>query len=228
MCQFTASCSSEDTVALITANCSEICFIKQRLNPVQTIYLGDDLDPITVICQEGWTLIQHKTDEGGVDFDRNWDEYKTGFGNVKEDGDFWLGNDIIHQLTKHQDYKIHIDMISHDFTWYFAEYKNFSIGTEEDNYKLRVGKFHGSLPDALNINNMQYVSNGQAFTTKDHDNDGWAGGNNANAYGGGWWYNYGTNAPLNGWSMWYQGKKDPIYLKRVTMKIRPMTQDDQF
>jgi len=45
----------------------------------------------------GWTLMQHRLD-GSVDFYRNWSEYRLGFGQL--DGEFWLGNEHIHQITR--------------------------------------------------------------------------------------------------------------------------------
>jgi len=44
----------------------------------------------------GWTVIQKRLD-GSVDFYRNWTEYRRGFG--QPEGEFWLGNERIHQLT---------------------------------------------------------------------------------------------------------------------------------
>ena len=44
----------------------------------------------------GWTLIERRQD-GSVDFYRTWDEYRDGFGDLE--GEFWLGNEHIYQIT---------------------------------------------------------------------------------------------------------------------------------
>ena len=44
----------------------------------------------------GWTVIQRRED-GSVDFDRDWNDYKNGFGQL--DGEMWLGNYGIDCIT---------------------------------------------------------------------------------------------------------------------------------
>lgn len=45
----------------------------------------------------GWTLIQRRK-IGLTSFNRDWKQYKNGFGSIR--GDFWLGNDHIFRLTR--------------------------------------------------------------------------------------------------------------------------------
>lgn len=43
-----------------------------------------------------WTVIQKRDNfELQEDFNRTWDDYKHGFGNLTKD--FWFGNDFIHK-----------------------------------------------------------------------------------------------------------------------------------
>ena len=48
----------------------------------------------------GWTVIQRRGDYGNPQdyFLRNWTEYKSGFGDLRED--FWLGLEKIHQQLR--------------------------------------------------------------------------------------------------------------------------------
>ena len=51
----------------------------------------------------GWTVLQHRFD-GSVNFHQNWNEYKNGFGNMIEEGEFWLGLEKMHALTNQNNY----------------------------------------------------------------------------------------------------------------------------
>lgn len=45
----------------------------------------------------GWTVIQRRK-IGLTSFNRDWKQYKNGFGTIR--GDFWLGNEQIFRLTR--------------------------------------------------------------------------------------------------------------------------------
>uniref|UniRef100_A0A2D4J6Z1 Fibrinogen C-terminal domain-containing protein n=1 Tax=Micrurus lemniscatus lemniscatus TaxID=129467 RepID=A0A2D4J6Z1_MICLE len=45
----------------------------------------------------GWTVIQRRR-IGLISFSQNWKQYKEGFGSLQ--GDFWLGNEHIHRLSR--------------------------------------------------------------------------------------------------------------------------------
>ncbi|KAA8577654.1 hypothetical protein FQN60_010653 [Etheostoma spectabile] len=172
----------------------------------------------------GWTVILRRQD-GSVNFFRNWETYKQGFGNI--DGEHWLGLESIYWLTNQGTYKLLVTL--EDWTGHktFAEYASFRVESEADFYRLRLGQYHGNAGDSLTWHNSKQ------FTTLDKDHDVYT-GNCAHYQKGGWWYNACAHSNLNG--VWYRGGhyrsryQDGVYwaefrggaysLKKVTMMIR--------
>ncbi|KFW75907.1 Angiopoietin-2, partial [Manacus vitellinus] len=76
------------------------------LGPPPRVFPGHSRCPC-VPAGGGWTVIQRRQD-GSVDFNRTWSEYRDGFGALS--GEFWLGNDHIHRLTSQGDYSLRIDL----------------------------------------------------------------------------------------------------------------------
>ena len=70
-------------------------------------------------------VIQRRDDYGEPreNFNRDWADYKRGFGNLSRE--FWLGNDNIHQLTKSGDKKLRVELESFDGRTAWAEYNTF-------------------------------------------------------------------------------------------------------
>ncbi|PFX27218.1 angiopoietin-related protein 7-like [Stylophora pistillata] len=135
----------------------------------------------------GWTVF-HKRFNGFVGFYRDWNEYKYGFGDVR--GEFWLGNEKIHELTEiPSQLRVEINTTSNGNK--YAKYSNFTITNEATNYTLFVGFYSGDASDHLSKEH-----NGMAFSTKDRDNDKW-GNNCAVSYRGAWWYKSCYDSNLN-------------------------------
>ena len=76
-----------------------------------------------------------------MDFNRNFAEYREGFGDLN--GEFWLGNDILHRLTAHGEYELRVDLGDFDGKSASAVYSGFRIGAESDNYRLTLGSVGG-------------------------------------------------------------------------------------
>ncbi|XP_066264951.1 uncharacterized protein [Branchiostoma lanceolatum] len=175
----------------------------------------------------GWTVIQRRHD-GSVPFNRNWEEYKQGFGN--KSGEYWLGNENIHLLTSQTNYKLRVDLMDWDGDSRFAEYSSFRVSGESYQYRLYVTGYTGTAGDATAHNN------GRRFSTMDRDNDAWSSGHCSQQRGqAGWWFGYCSNSLLNGRYLgncgnscpsvqgvvWTQWRGNRYSLKSVSMKIKP-------
>ncbi|XP_025776990.1 angiopoietin-related protein 1 [Lynx rufus] len=187
--------------------------------------------PIQLWCENsldpgGWTVIQKRTD-GSVNFFRNWENYKKGFGNI--DGEYWLGLENIYMLSNQDNYKLLIELEDWSDKKVYAEYSSFRLEPESEFFRLRLGTYQGNAGDSM------MWHNGKQFTTLDRDKDMYA-GNCAHFHKGGWWYNACAHSNLNG--VWYRGGhyrskyQDGIFwaeyrggsysLRAVQMMIKPI------
>ncbi|XP_044063503.1 tenascin isoform X2 [Siniperca chuatsi] len=167
----------------------------------------------------GWTVFQRRMN-GKTDFYRTWSEYSSGFGNLSEE--FWLGNELLHNLTSAGPVSLRVDMQSGNDTAY-AHYANFSIDSADRHYTLTVSGYTGTAGDSMRYHN------GRPFSTRDKDPDS-LGIHCARAYMGGWWYKNCYKTNLNGlygissnnqgivWIDW-KGKDSSIPF--TEMKFRP-------
>ncbi|KAI1883530.1 hypothetical protein AGOR_G00232500 [Albula goreensis] len=186
----------------------------------------------------GWTVIQRRSD-GSESFDRPWDDYKQGFGNMQSaNGEFWLGNDNLHYLTSQGDYSLRINLVDFEDNYRYAVYTGFKVASEKDSYQLGFGRYSGSAGDSLSGSYHPEVQwwashQGMKFSTHDRDNDRYE-RNCAREDKGGWWFNRCHSANLNGFYykgpysavtdsgiVWYTWHGWWYSLKFVEMKIRP-------
>ncbi|CAK8686911.1 unnamed protein product [Clavelina lepadiformis] len=178
---------------------------------------------VEVYCEDGWTIFQRRID-GSVDFGRRWDDYANGFGQI--DGEFWLGLDNIHEMTRGGGCRLKIELWDFNGNQRHADYNLFSIESAENFYRLRVSEYSGNAGDSLTYHN------GHPFSTEDSDNDPDY-RNCATYFGGsqGWWFDRCAHSKLNGvwmrqssehnhgiiWGGW-KGWDEP--LKETKMKLR--------
>ena len=105
-------------------------------------------------------LIQQNVD-GSTYFNQPWQTFKCGFGS--KFGNYWLGNELLHQLTKDGLYKLRFDLQAlGNGQWYWAEYSMFIVDSEATKYRLTVGGYSGNAGDELGYHN------GMKFTTCDN------------------------------------------------------------
>ncbi|XP_068682121.1 ficolin-2-like isoform X2 [Montipora foliosa] len=206
-------------------NCADVNNSGEKINGVYKID-PDGLGEFEVYCDHktaggGWTVFQKRQD-GSADFFRAWDAYKRGFGNLN--GEFWLGLDKIHSVTVSSSNKLRVDLKDIHGNTAFAEYSSITVASERAKYQLSLGKYSGTAGDSLGYHR------GQAFSTKDRDNDNNS-ANCASSYKGAWWYKDCHYSSLNGlylngrvdWKgmVWYHWKNSAYSVKRSEMKIRP-------
>jgi len=133
-------------------------------------------------------LIQHSVNGSGF-FNRSWAEFKVGFNDTN--GNYWLGNDLLHQLTKEARYKLQclVEARSNGEV-YVAKYDIVIVAAEEENYELRVAHYTGNAGDSFSYHN------GMMFSTYDRDNDLHS-ANCAEVCAGGFWYRDCYRAGMN-------------------------------
>lgn len=151
---------------------------------------GPNGDYLEVLCDfeqdgGGWTIFQKRSSGPRDEFDKNWNEYLNGFGSL--DGNFWLGLETIHALTKNGDQELRIELEDFEGNKKYAKYSSFSIFSASDFYRLSISEFSGTAGDSMTGGSSWGIHNTMKFSTKDKDTDKWDGGNCADLYGGGWW-----------------------------------------
>ena len=124
-------------------NCAELYEAGFQVSGVYSID-PDNTGAFKVYCDQttdggGWTVFQKRVD-GSVDFFRGWDDYKRGFGNLN--GEFWLGLDQIHHLTKSHS-RLRVDLEDFDEETAYAMYDSFGVANEQQKYRLQLGQYTG-------------------------------------------------------------------------------------
>nr|XP_043069178.1 ficolin-1-A-like [Drosophila bipectinata] len=123
------------------------------------------MKPFDGPCASGpeWIVVQRRFD-GSVDFNRTWNEYKKGFGNIQ--GEYFIGLDRLHLMTTSVHHELCVRVADFDGVSAYAHYTHFEIGNEEESYELKsLDGYSGTAQNYLETNkNMK-------FSTIDRDND---------------------------------------------------------
>ena len=126
----------------VNKNCADLFKNGARKDGIYTIS-PDMKNSIKVKCDMttdggGWTVFQSRLD-GSVDFFRDWNDYKNGFGEAE--GEHWLGLDNIYRLCAISENVLTIDLEDFDGENRYAQYGIFEIGPEDQNYRLHVKNY---------------------------------------------------------------------------------------
>ena len=160
-----------------------------------------------------------------MSFERNWDEYAAGFGDVE--GNFWLGLENIHRLTEAQPMRLQIDIVPFNIPAVSIPYQQFHVGDAASDYLLNITS---DTPGDRTLYNSFTYNSGWRFSTYDRDNSRHR--YCPRYYRAGWWFNHCTYMNLNGvygsangttqgtlrFYILSEVRNEPI--RTVTMKIR--------
>uniref|UniRef100_A0A182YF72 Fibrinogen C-terminal domain-containing protein n=1 Tax=Anopheles stephensi TaxID=30069 RepID=A0A182YF72_ANOST len=168
-----------------------------------------------------WTVFQRRFD-GTVDFNRNWTEYRNGFGNLHRE--HWLGLEKLRKLLDTERHELLIVMKDFEGVTAFAKYDNFKIGTESEMYALKsLGTYSGIAGDSFS------TQLNHKFATADQDTAGKC----ADTFQSGTWFSSCYQSNLNGVYLkggkqtankglhWYFFRGYYYSLKATKMMVRP-------
>ncbi|KAG9272386.1 hypothetical protein AMEX_G13378 [Astyanax mexicanus] len=206
--------SSENYKDKTPRDCSDL-IKKNHSNGVYSVTPGgSNKSTFMVFCDMevsggGWTVIQHRFD-GSISFNRTWNDYKRGFGNLT--GEFWLGNDKIHWLTSTRAMVLRVELEDLDGVKEYAQYNRFRVANESQHYRLSIGGYSGTAGNAMQFS-KKFNHDQKNFTTPDRDNDRYPSGNCGAYYSSGWWFDACMAANLNGkyYEMKYKGTRNGIF-----------------
>ncbi|XP_062437616.1 fibroleukin [Rhea pennata] len=201
-------------VQIMQRDCADYYTAGRRNNGIYRVTPDPRNHSFDVYCDMealggGWTVLQRRQD-GSTNFNRTWNDYKNGFGNLSRE--FWLGNDKIHLLTKSQEMQLRIELEDFNGIREYAKYEHFYVANEYLKYRLSVHGYSGTAGDALHYS-KHYNHDQKFFSTPDKDNDRYASGNCGAYYSSGWWFDACLSANLNGkyYHKKYKGVRNGIF-----------------
>ena len=145
----------------------------------------------------GWIIYQRRLD-GSVNFTRNWDDYKNGFGIIGDDKEeMWLGNENVYQLlqgngSNETEFELRFEVHSFDGDSGWVSCYPIQMSPESDSYSLTWDAIEESSPGLSR--DLEYHKN-KPFTTFDRVNSIPYCINN---FRGGWWFGRCVQLFLNG------------------------------
>lgn len=163
------------------ANCVE-AIGESNKNGIYKILIPEySSEPFEVFCGgdsthgRGWIVILRRED-GSVNFERDWESYKKGFGDL--DCDFFIGMEKLYAITA-KPVKLLIALWDFDNGYAYQTYEKFAIGSEREWYALqKLGASNGTAGDSLSY------AKGAKFATVDYNN----GNDCPRTSRGAWWY----------------------------------------
>ncbi|XP_017034204.1 angiopoietin-2 [Drosophila kikkawai] len=197
----------------------ETVVLNNTKNPKLKVIERDGLEPFISVIEaipsawsSGWIVIQRRIN-GNSSLSASRTDFENGFGDIT--ASFWLGLNLIHELTTSQRHELYIKVVDCDGVTAYARYDHFEIGNKEENYKIKsLGSYSGNAGDVFRSH--------ESASIKSYNNG---------QYWHSWWEASPTNCNLNGmyntsdqygffWGRLSLGSKN-CHLKSCQMWIRP-------
>ncbi|XP_051930043.1 angiopoietin-related protein 4-like [Hippocampus zosterae] len=183
-----------DTKTDFAQDCHDLFVRGQRTSGIYTIQ-AQSSQPFNVLCEMttegGWTIIQKRLN-GSENFNHLWESYQKGFGSLN--GEFWLGLENIHTISKQGQYLLEVELTDSTGESHANLYR-VQIDGKEKNYALYLEQISTS---GAQGGSLMTGAAGLPFSTADRDNDLAADVNCAELHSGGWWFSSCGASNLNG------------------------------
>ena len=70
---------------------------------------------VPLLTINGWILMQRKVTGGSVLFNKNWAEYRDGFGSAAGNDNYWLGLEKIYRLMQLRSVRLRVEVVKVKF-----------------------------------------------------------------------------------------------------------------
>lgn len=91
-----------------------------------------------------WFVIQDRQ-TNQINFNRTWNEYRRGFGDILHHKNFWIGNENLYWLTNSYQCRLKIELTDWRNETRQAIYELFRISNQNDNYRIQIDGYHGNI-----------------------------------------------------------------------------------
>ncbi|VDI12786.1 Hypothetical predicted protein, partial [Mytilus galloprovincialis] len=86
--------------------------------------------------------VMQKRLDGSVDFYRNWNAYKHGFGSPSSE--YWLGNDNIHRISTNGRHELKILLTDWQGVTKYVVHQGFYMDDEKNQYRFYSSHYSGT------------------------------------------------------------------------------------
>jgi len=76
-----------------------------------TALSADPTVAVPLLTINGWMLMQRKVINGSVSFNKNWAEYRDGFGSAAGNDNYWLGLAKVYRLLQFGNVRLRIEVL---------------------------------------------------------------------------------------------------------------------